>query len=118
MPANFNREQRLITATGFVQYPTGPMFPVAGEVIQRVEVWVMQKATGAIQMSYRNFVAHPPANPHIWIADDMWYPPNWNGGLFQPGPALGSAVLISLSSHSHTQSYYWWSEEVKLVAYP
>jgi hypothetical protein len=118
MPANFNRRQRLNPHTGFVEFPTGPMFPVVGEMLLRVDVWVMQKATGAIQMSYRDFVTDPPADPRFWVADDKYYPATWNGGRFERGPALGTAVLISLSPLSNTQSFYWWSEEVELVEHP
>ena len=112
---NFNL-QLPIAGSGFIEWPAGPLFPAVGEMMLRVEVWVMQTATGAIQMTFQiNFPAHPMA----WIADQVWYPrppgPNlpWAGGRFQRGPALGTAVAIARKGN--VQSYYWWSQEVLLV---
>ncbi len=117
MPAgNFNPRLPINTSTGFVEWPAGPLLPADGESILRVEVWVMQKTTGAIQMTFQtNFTP----NPRAWTADKVWHPkpqsgnPYWSGGLFTRGPALGTAVAIATKNNA--QSYYWWSEEVELV---
>jgi hypothetical protein len=98
---------------GFVEWPAGPLFLSVGESMVRVEAWVMQGTTGAIQMTYQvNF----PPNPTAWLADQVWFPHSWasgTGGLFVPGPALGTAVAISITSN--VQSYYWWTQEVQLL---
>jgi len=113
MPAgNFNPTLPINAATGFVEWPAGPLVPADGESMVRVEVWVMQKTTGAIQMTYQtNF----PGYPNTWIADKRWHPgqPQWMNGLFTAGPALGIAVAIA--TMNNVQRYYWWSEEVELV---
>src|SRR5262245_2294713 len=116
MPANFDRQQRINRATGFVEWPTGPLNRVDGERILRIEVWVMQKTRGAVQMTYWDSQNNrPPPPPNHWIADDVTYPQPWNGGRFIPGPALGTALLVALRGPApHYQTYYWWSEEVEL----
>src|SRR5262245_55035876 len=118
MPAgNFNPTLP-IAGNGFVEWPAGPLLPADGESMVRVEVWVMQKTTGAVQMTYEDTVDFP-ANPRNWTARRVWYPKNmpgyppWSGGLFKPGAALGIAVAIA--TKNNVQSYYWWSEEVELV---
>jgi hypothetical protein len=117
MPAgNWNPKLPINANDGFVEWPTGPLFPSDGETMLRVEAWVMQNTTGAIQMTYQtNFPAHPTR----WTADRVWYPQNasgynppWTGGLFRPGPALGTAVAIA--TRGSVQSYYWWTQEVEL----
>src|SRR4029450_9709796 len=56
---------------GFVEWPAGPLFLSGGESMVRVEAWVMQGTTGAIQMTYQvNF----PPNPTAWLADQVWFP--------------------------------------------
>jgi hypothetical protein len=109
---NFDQQLYINPATGFVEWPTGPLVRFDGETIERVEVWVMQKLTGAIQMTYQTSFSAPYTS---WKADKKWFPnsANWTGGLFQTGkPALGIAVVIA--KRVGAQSYYWWSEEVEL----
>jgi hypothetical protein len=108
--SNFNPRLPINPGTHFVEWPAGPLFPATGETMLRVEVWVMQKTTGAIQMSYQDTF---PANPTTWIANDSYYPNPWQGGRFRPGPALGTAVAIATKPSG--QSYYWWTQEVELV---
>jgi hypothetical protein len=113
MPAgNFNPTLQINTTTGFVEWPAGPLIPADGESMVRVEVWVMQKTTRAIQMTYQTSF---PGFPNTWTANQKWYPNQqyWNNGLFKPGAALGTAVAIA--TRNNVQSYYWWSEEVELV---
>ena len=113
---NFD-QQLYVAGTGFVEWPTGPLVRVDGETILRVEAWILQKHTGAIQMTFQNAFSAPYTT---WKADQVWYPkppgfPPWSGGLFQKGrPALGIAVVIA-SSPGGVQSYFWWSEEVELI---
>lgn len=118
MPAgNFNPTLIISAGSGFVEWPAGPLVPADGESMVRVEVWVMQKTTGAVQMTYQDtFLPYPST----WTADKVWYPrPSgyptvpWTLGLFKPGAALGIAVAIGTTSN--VQSYYWWSEEVDLI---
>jgi hypothetical protein len=112
MPANFNQQLYVNAATGYVEYPTGPLVRVDGEQLLRVEAWVMQKLTGAVQMTWQDTFAAPY---NVWVADKKWYPQaaSWAGGVFQKGePALGVAVLISL--RMGVPKYFWWSEEVEL----
>ena len=115
MPAgNWNPKLPINAGHGFVEWPAGPLVLADGESMVRVEVWVIQETTGAVQMTYQsNF----PANPMTWFADQVWYPkppgyPPWIGGLFKPGAALGTAVAIAMKSN--VQSYYWWTQEVEL----
>lgn len=103
-----------IAASGFVEWPAGPLVLADGELMVRVEAWVMQKTTGAIQMTFQDVF---PTGPVSWIANKVSWPkppgfPPWSGGLFQPGPALGIAVAIA--TKKSVQSYYWWSEEIGL----
>jgi hypothetical protein len=114
---NWNPTLPIDAGTGFVQWPAGPLFPSDGETMLRVEAWVMQNTTGAVQMTFQtNFLPHP----RTWIADTVWYPKNapgsnppWTRGLFQPGPALGTAIAIA--TQGNVQSYYWWTQEVELI---
>jgi hypothetical protein len=114
---NFN-QQLNIAANGFVEWPTGPLTILSNETILRIEVWVIQKLTGAIQMTnalQQDF----NGNSMIWTADRIWFPRQpdltWQvPGLFQAGrPALGIAVLTS--SLNGVQDNFWWSEEVELI---
>ena len=122
MPAGkWDLRQKLDRTTGFILAPTGPLTPAPGELMVRVEAWIMQQKTGAVQMSFQG-VFPTPGNPWIWVADSAWYPkvPHSNppvfprGGLFKPGPALGSAIAIATDVTSTEQYYYWWSQEIEL----
>ncbi|MBY2905514.1 hypothetical protein [Rhizobium leguminosarum] len=103
----------------WVQWPEGPLFPANGETIVRVEVWLMQKSTGAIQLTYQT----TGFGVGSWRADQVWWPrdPAYPGdhtkfdgtGRFQLGPAMGTAVLITRNGSS--QNYFWWSEEVQII---
>src|SRR5262249_32091349 len=114
MPANF--DDTLPINNGFVEWPQGPLFGADGQKIVRVEVWIMQKSipgtifTGATQITYgTNF----PSGAMSWIADQWEFPSPWVNGTFQPGCALGTAVLISTKGIN--KYYYWWSQDVLLV---
>lgn len=97
----------------WVQWPEGPLSRKIGESVIRVEVWLMQKSTGAIQMTYQT----QNLDLGSWRADIIWWPRannNWDGmGRFQRGPAMGTAVAIARSGLN--QSYFWWSEEVEII---
>jgi len=102
---------------GFVVYPAGPINLAPGEMLVRVEAWVMQQRHNAVQMTYQDYP--PNSYPTRWIADDVWFPrvsptnetfpPR---GPFRRGPALGTAVAIGLLNGQ--QTYYWWTQEVEL----
>jgi len=110
MPANFN--PTLPINNGEVQWPAGPYFPVVGEVLLRIDVWIMQKATltapGAIQATYRD--AFPNTSPMNWTTTDLVH----REGDFQAGAALGTAVAIA-RTQANVFTHYWWTEEVTLV---
>jgi hypothetical protein len=108
---NFDPVLRIDGGTGIVKWPSGPLFPAAGETMVRVEVWVMQKATGAIQITYQDTFPNAPTS---WKADKWSAPYYW--GVFRAGPALGTAVAIS-TPQANVFEHYWWSEEVELKVY-
>ncbi len=110
---NWDLRQKIDRATGFVLKPTGPLELNACEKPIRVEVWLTQKTTGAVQMTYQEDFPDPIPNPFKWVADDQYFPPSFTGGLFKPGWALGTAVAIV--KKGNVQSYYWWLEEVELI---
>lgn len=103
-----------LAGNNWVEWPEGPLVHKIGETVIRVEVWLMQKSTGAIQITYQT----QNLNLGSWRADRRWWPavdPNtWNGtGRFERGPAMGTAVAIAMSGPN--QSYFWWSEEVEII---
>jgi len=108
---NWNPTLKINMGTGFAEWPAGPILLSDGESLVRVEAWLMQQTTGGVQMTFQEQFL---PNPMAWLADQSWYPSpkHWKGGLFKPGPALGSAIAIS--TISNRQSYYWWSQEVEL----
>jgi hypothetical protein len=116
----FNQTATLNKTNYWVEWPEGPLFPQFSDRIDRVEVWLMQKSTGAIQMTYQT----SGFGPNSWKANRIWWPRKqvasqwvWDGnGRFKPGPAMGSAVLVATSLFGlGKQSYFWWSEEVEIV---
>ena len=114
----FNQTLPLNKSNYWVEWPEGPLFRQIGETIDRVEVWVMQKSTGGIQMTFQT----TGFGWNSWKADKIWWPrvnqTTWQGtGLFRAGPAMGTAVVIATSwwPVPGRQSYFWWSEEVELV---
>ncbi len=106
----------ILASNGWVEWPEGPLSYKIGETVIRVEVWLAQKTTGAVQMTYQV----QNLNLGAWRADKIWWPrdPNfptqWVGtGRFSRGPATGSAIAIASSGMN--QSYFWWSEEVEII---
>jgi hypothetical protein len=96
---------------GFVEWPSGPL-ELDSDIHEKmvwVEAWVMQKATGAVQMTYQAEFE----DPKKWTANLPRYPEPWTGGLFKPGWALGTAIAISNTDYG--QQYYYWIQEVALV---
>jgi len=121
---NWNSQLYINNTTGFVEWPNGPLrFP--GEKMLRVEAWLVQSATGAMQMTFQPAGDFPtPGDSHSWLANRIWYPRKpltpgpgytWDGtGRFTPGPALGTAVAISTNPSGSEQYVYWWTQEVEL----
>lgn len=113
----FNQTVKLNTTNYWVEWPEGPLFRKFDDRIDRVEVWLMQKSTGGIQMTYQT----AGFGPNSWKADKIWWPrvnqTTWQGtGFFRAGPAMGTAVVIATSLFGFgKQSYFWWSEEVEIV---
>jgi hypothetical protein len=102
-------------ATGFVEWPFGPLKTGPREKMVRVEVWLMQESTGAIQMTYQYEFPNPHSpSPKFWYADIPWYPKKskWKKGRFKEGAALGTAVAIA--EKEKRQIIYWWTQEVNL----
>ncbi len=120
MPAGNWNSQLYIADNGFVEFPHGPL-TYYGEIMVRVEAWLIQTATGAMQMTFQT-VFPTPGDPRSWLANKIWWPGKkvnnvivWDGtGRFTPGPALGTAVAISTNQSGSVQNVFWWTQEVEL----
>jgi hypothetical protein len=104
---NWDQDQNL--NNGWVEWPTGPLTIEEEETPTWLEAWVVQRTTGASQSTYQ---AAPFAPGHTkWTADTK----GWKQGTFQPGPALGIALLSLHNSDSNTDDFYWWIDEINLT---
>jgi hypothetical protein len=108
MPANWNLNQNINFGTRQVEWPTGPLDLKTGEIPKWVEAWVVQGSSGAGQRTAQ-WTGWAPNNV-VWTADGI--PPGWINGKFQPGPALGIALLAY--ELNGVQGTYWWLEVVNL----
>ena len=91
-----------------VEWPTGPLTGFAGtDTVTWVEAWVLQRSTGASQVS-----SHGPLAPGAtqWKADNF----RWKDGTFRNGPALGIA-LVSWEDAANNYHNYWWVDDITLV---
>jgi hypothetical protein len=123
MPGNWDPVQNINANTGWVEWPQGPLALNPGEIPTWIEAWVLQSTTGPVPVqgvggtgssqSSRQMSGWPPGYTR-WTADGP--PPGWLLGRFQPGPAVGIALLSSLdtSTSPPTNKFYWWTSVVVL----
>lgn len=115
MPRNWDPSQNL--NKGQVEWPQGPLtadngqdFPTAGWTARWLDAWVVQAGTGASQATYLSNQSGPWA-PGRWTADGI--PPGWRNGTFQPGLALGIA-LLAFRKGTPNDEYEWWVDAINL----
>lgn len=118
MAANWDPFQNL--NSGRVEWPTGPMTVSSGFGPKWVEAWVVQGGlmgpgdtwTGPSQSTgHSSPWSGWGAGSTQWTADT----PGWASGTFQPGPAVGIALLASRSTATpYTYEYEWWFDVVVL----
>lgn len=99
-----------------VEWPQGPLtvdaqggpvtFPDAGWTAHWVEAWVVQTSTGASQRTAQ----WTHWAPGRWTADGI--PPGWINGSFQPGLALGIALVAY--NDGTGDKYEWWIDAINL----
>jgi hypothetical protein len=102
-----------IGGTGRVEWPQGPLTLLAREKPLRVEAWITQASTGSAQSSYAEFPAIPPY-PAQWVADDLYY----RRGNFEPGPAVGRALLFYKDANGHHRYFFWEEDPIELQLPP
>ena len=109
MPARWDPSQNL--NKGLVEWPQGPLtddnglaFPKAGWTPKWLEAWVVQDGTDASQRTVQTATWAPGR----WTADGS----SRVNGIFQPGLALGIALL---AYHDGTKDTHdWWFDVVDL----
>ena len=115
MAANWNYYQNVEYGSEHVEWPTGPMTLTPGFEPRWVEAWVVQSSTGdpnvisgaGASQSTSQRSGWVPGNSS-WTADGI--PPGWANGSFEPGPALGIALLASRKGVSAPYDFefdYW-----------
>lgn len=115
MPRNWDPSQNL--NKGQVEWPQGPLtanngqdFPTAGWTARWLDAWVVQPSTGASQATYLSNQSGPWP-PGRWVADGI--PPGWRSGTFQPGLALGIA-LLAFRKGTPNDEFEWWVDAINL----
>jgi hypothetical protein len=114
MPRNWDPSQNL--NNGQVEWPQGPLtangqdFPTAGWTARWLDAWVVQASTGASQATYLSNQSGPWP-PGRWVADGI--PPGWRSGTFQPGLALGIA-LLAFRKGTPNDEFEWWVDAINL----
>jgi hypothetical protein len=104
---NWDQYQTLSNA-GQVEWPTGPLTDFATDDVKYVEAWVVQRHTGASQRSAKN---NPGTGLSYWTADEA----PWRTGTFQPGWAIGIA-LVSWEDTGGAYHSIWWVDQIFLVS--
>jgi hypothetical protein len=110
MPANWDFYQNINFGTSRVEWPMGPMALTPGFAPRWVEAWVVQSSTGVVtsgagaSQSTSQRSGWSPGSTR-WTADGI--PPGWVNGSFQPGPALGIALLASRDSTGADEFDFW-----------
>ena len=96
-------------SSGEVRWPKGPLTGfTTNDTVTWVEAWVLQRSTGASQVSYHGRMSSP--GPTQWKADTL----RWRDGTFQNGQALGIA-LVSWEDAANNYHNYWWVDDITLV---
>jgi hypothetical protein len=113
MPRNWDPSQNINGGSWQVEWPQGPLtddggsaFPDVGWTPRWLEAWVVQDSTGASQRTAQR----SGWAPGRWTADGI--PPGWINGSFQPGLALGIALLAY--NDGTTDTYDWWLDPIDL----
>jgi hypothetical protein len=96
---------------GRVEWPTGPLGPFPHTEATWLEAWVVQGENGGTGASQRT-VQTSFAVPGRWTADGI--PPGHIQGSFQPGPALGIALVTWHDAATNTDKFRWWIDAINL----
>ncbi|PZV39007.1 hypothetical protein B5V02_02915 [Mesorhizobium kowhaii] len=114
MPHNWDDSQNINAGSQAVEWPQGPLtddmgltFPQAGWTPLWLEAWVVQDSTGASQRTAQR----SGWAPGRWTADGI--PPGWKIGSFQPGLALGIA-LVAYQDGTGAFKQDWWLDPIDL----
>jgi len=118
MPANWDRYQRINNYNGRIEWPTGPINGVQpGFDPKWVQAWAVQGQmaagtiwTGPSQSTNQSYWSGLGAGAVRWTATE----PGWVAGQFQPGPALGIALLTLENRNTGAYQYEWWYERIFL----
>jgi hypothetical protein len=94
-----------IAPNGRVEFPKGPLALTGGDTPKWVDAWIVQSSTGSAQTYYGSVSSGAFAMPNEWTANVRLY----NRGSFQPGPAVGIALLYVKDGSNN--EYFWWSED-------
>jgi hypothetical protein len=116
MPANWDPYQNINLATGWVEWPQGPLTLGTGETPTWIEAWVVQFVVNgpSSSQSTRQTTGWAPGH---WTADEPSWSPGGINGTFQSGmPAVGIGLLASHTSTptTETDELFWWAEVVVL----
>jgi hypothetical protein len=116
MPKNWDPIQVINHNTGRVEWPQGPLTNDEGKTFQElgwtpkwVEAWVVQDGTGASQATRQ--VPNGGWAPGRWST--VGIPPGWIDGRFQPGVALGIALVAY--NNGTADVFDWWTTPVLLI---
>ena len=108
MPGNWNQAQNLNPDTYQVEWPSGPLPVAQTETPKYLEAWVVQRSSGASQRTAQTHFGSPGSD---WNADEN----PWKQGNFQPGWALGIALVALRNTATNKDEFYWWIDEINLV---
>ena len=113
MPQNWDDSQNINAGSKAVEWPQGPLTNDVGQTFLQagwtplwLEAWVVQDSTGASQRTAQ----WSGWAPGRWTADGI--PPGWINGSFQPGLALGIALLAW--NDGATDKQEWWVDAINL----
>jgi hypothetical protein len=94
-----------IAANGRVEFPKGPLALTGGDRPRWVDAWIVQASTGSAQTYYGSVASGAFTVAGEWTANVRLY----NKGRFQPGPAVGIALLYVKDGDNN--EYFWWTED-------
>lgn len=117
MPANWDTYQLINNANGRIEWPTGPINGVPQNFAPAwVQAWAVQGGalaqghfwTGPSQSTNQTAWSGLGPGALRWRATE----PGWLEGQFQPGPALGIALLVL--ENQGVYQYEWWHGHIIL----
>ena len=119
MAANWDYFQNIEFGSSNVEWPTGPMTLTPGFEPRWVEAWVVQSSTGDPDVISGAGASQSTSQRSGWVPDySSWtadgIPPGWANGSFQPGPALGIALLASRNSTTLAYEFDFWVDLIEL----